>query len=992
MPTYSERFETVISDAETTEAKLHSIVEGPASGPTSTITTENGPVKTIARVIAEGQAEITASIGSLNAAVAAAAASAAAALTSQNAAATSAATATTQAGTATTQAGIATTKAGEASASAAAALASQNAAATSATLAGDWATKTSATVTGGEFSAKEYAQGTQAATGGSSKNWAQQTGADVTGASANSRSAKSWSQDALTGATLGGSAKDWAQSASLPDGTNKSAKSYAADSSTSAAAALASQGAAATSASNASTSAGTATTQAGIATTKAGEASASAAAALASQNLAADWATKTSATVDGSEFSSKEYAIGTQTRGSAGKGSAKDWATYTGGTVDNTERSAKEYAQGTQASTGGSAKNWAQQTGADVTGAATNSRSAKSWSQDALTGATLGGSAKDWAQSASLPDGTNKSSKSYAGDASSSANAAAASATSALNAIANGFLGLVAGNSVPATAAAAGKYYIINSAGTSQSKTWAYGDYAIYNGSSGSWSQLPAAIADITTIGARDNARPIRGGLFFDGTFDKRVVFTLTTATKIGALPASISMVYQVPSANSPNTADTLFNFTNTVNNEGGFQGSVLSSGMLEIKDFTAYPAARMAQLTNFRQTYSGKTIIIQLVRNGGTLTLYINGVATAMTETTYTGGGGTAPVDFSGNYDSTYLVVGAANNSDRPTRGVISAVSVYNLALTQADATEIAELGGGVPERYKLGSQTLLNTANPDTVSFGADTLDGLSATGFHVIDASQVRVRINPAPTTGRTIKLGETWLATFNATLTSGQVPRLTLHREAGGAISQDYVCVAGVQTVALVAAANAFLAHANPLYFMFRNDATSPTEFTIASLAIRQAGAMFHATFDDGIGRVYRDALSNKIHGVRSATGVSDVIEFDDGVYPQAGLTANGEFLDTAGVLRTDCVLVDVTVKNTTANVVSGFGIGMSSGVRDLTYETDIPANATVILPIKRADLASLTIGTSPFGRCYFSAITWNSGNLNISIRYRRERDV
>ena len=91
-----------------------------------------------------------------------------------------------------------------------------------------WATITGAVVTGSEYSAKEYSQGTGASTGGSSKSWAQDTDG-VNGAGADDRSAKAWSQGAsMTGSTLGGSSKDWAQTVGATiNGSEYSAKEYA---------------------------------------------------------------------------------------------------------------------------------------------------------------------------------------------------------------------------------------------------------------------------------------------------------------------------------------------------------------------------------------------------------------------------------------------------------------------------------------------------------------------------------------------------------------------------------------------------------------------------------------------------------------------------------------------------------------------------------------------------------------------------------------------
>ncbi len=290
----------------------------------------------------------------------------------------------------------------------------------------DWARKTDGIVDSTDYSSKAWAVGgtdvTTTASRGAAKEWATSTGAAV---DTSEFSAKEYAQG--TQASTGGSAKDYAQKT---DGgvsgatSDHSAKAWAVG--------------------------GT-----GISDT-------------ASKGAAKEWSVETSGTVDGTSYSSKEYAQGTQasTGGSAkdfaqktdggvsgstsdhsakswavggtgisttaSKGAAKEWAVASG-LVDTASYSSKEYAQGTAASTGGSSKSWAQDADA-VNGAGTDDRSAKAWAQGAsMTGATLGGSSKDWAQTAedSTVDGSEYSALHYSAKASASSTAASTAQTAA---------------------------------------------------------------------------------------------------------------------------------------------------------------------------------------------------------------------------------------------------------------------------------------------------------------------------------------------------------------------------------------------------------------------------------------------------------------------------------------------------------------------------------------------------------------------------------
>lgn len=218
-----------------------------------------------------------------------------------------------------------------------------------------------------------------------------------------------------------------------------------------------------------------------------------------------------------------------------------------------------------------------------------------------------------------------------------SQNAAAASATTALNAISGAFKGALAGASVPATSTAAGDTYRITSAGTSQSKTWAVGDAAIYNGTSGQWTQLTGFYSGATSYTETgDSYRESGSFIWSDGNTANRAqlqlpgargnLATSTTATWIGWV--------DVPTANLSATGG-IFAIAGVATPSGSDSNSLVTSlltdGSLRIDQRGASGGNdfRRFAWSSFRSTYSGQRIWLEVRFTSGTSNpvVRVNGV-----------------------------------------------------------------------------------------------------------------------------------------------------------------------------------------------------------------------------------------------------------------------------------------------------------------------------------------------------------------------------
>lgn len=200
-------------------------------------------------------------------------------------------------------------------------------------------------------------------------------------ATAAASSASSASSSAATATTKASEASTSASSAATAQTASETAKTASETAKTASEAAQTAAEAAQAAAETAETNAETAEANAATSETN----------AQASEDEAEAWAQKIDGeAVTGEGYSSKAWATGgTGVTDTAGSGAAKEWAVETASTVDGTEYSAKEYAIGSQAGqTSGSAKQWALGGGASYSTNTTvdgTNYSAKYWAEQAAS-------------------------------------------------------------------------------------------------------------------------------------------------------------------------------------------------------------------------------------------------------------------------------------------------------------------------------------------------------------------------------------------------------------------------------------------------------------------------------------------------------------------------------------------------------------------------------------------------------------------------------
>ena len=381
---------------------------------------------------------------------------------------------------------------------------------------------------------------------------------------------------------------------------------------------------------------------------------------------------------------------------------------------------------------------------------------------------------------------------------------------------------------------------------------------------SGSRNFSPEVVS-LVTASARNGLAP-RGGLAFDGTAANRAYSTLTNQS-IATDVFSVVLSFRVPTS-APSPGQSIYAIQ-AGNGAGGPGPTEANSAYIDTSGaFVFYLRGsgpthyNYATISNVVTNFGGKVVTLAFVRNAsGNPSVYINAVA----QSPSFGFNGTPPT-WQGTVTSTNFIFGG--QSGEQSSLTFYSASLYNLALSQADVTEIYELGGAVPERFKFGTQQNIITASFGNSggAGGYETFSSASAAGFTAVNSSSGG---NAASTIVPAVGIGAQYRVRGSITLNSGSLPSALLYEPSWSTqIANAPVLTAGSFDLTLTATAS------SPTGSRLAIFTASNSDFVLSGVTLQRLGAVAHYDADlDGIGYQLHDQSTNKLDAVLTTTGVS-----------------------------------------------------------------------------------------------------------------------
>jgi len=427
-------------------------------------------------------------------------------------------------------------------------------------------------------------------------------------------------------------------------------------------------------------------------------------------------------------------------------------------------------------------------------------------------------------------------------------------------------------------------------------------DYIAIDGASGGTRKMLAATLPLTdvTLGGTSgpsvkstlSARAPRQGLVFDGTGS-----TTATVSALGTGAWTIKSTFLCPSSSVAGLWGVA---------QAGAAGQSYSIYAYLYTDNTlnviAYAVGsgnyRIATISNFFTTYSGKNVELAVTQSGGTLTIYVNGVSTSFTETT----AGGSPPAWNQNYIGTIYYLGGTGTNNIFT-GPISSPLIYNRALSASEVVALYEAGAPAGADYNSASNTSVVTGFSNG---GYTTFSGASATGFTAAAASGSNYVVNtPAGNTQPVLQVGSRVRVSFTATLTSGAAPTFGIRNNVGGD-EGTFTVAAGSNSVIITMTQKSVsdgLGNA-----VFRS--TGATSYAISNFSLTYLGLLLAPdAAQAGGGLTWYDTSGNAANITLPASGVSWNVPSSgywggnltvSGVTTSAGISNSGALTFTAAI--------------------------------------------------------------------------------------------